>query len=114
MIQRRQGKGKETKNYQRNEVTCKPIEVENQILEKEVGQIFQKDGLYRYFDEIDDFDYTKIISAKLLPDEAIFVISKNTVYIIEKKTQSGGGSVDEKLQTCDFKIKNSIRNYFHL
>lgn len=42
--------------------------MENQILEKEVGQIFQKDGLYRYFDEIDDFDYTKIISAKLLPD----------------------------------------------
>ena len=75
------------------------------FLGEEVGQIFQKDGLYRYFDEIDDFDYTKIISAKLLPDEAIFVINKNTVYIIEKKTQSGGGSVDEKLQTCDFKLK---------
>ena len=75
------------------------------FLGEEIGQIFQKDGLYRYFDEIDDFDYTKIISAKLLPDEAIFVINKNTVYIIEKKTQSGGGSVDEKLQTCDFKLK---------
>jgi len=49
--------------------------------------------------------YTKIISAQLLPDEAIFVVSKNTVYIVEKKTQSKGGSVDEKLQTCDFKLK---------
>ena len=45
---------------------------------EEIGQIFQKEGLYRYFDE---------------------------VYIIEKKTQSRSGSVDEKLQTCDFKLK---------
>lgn len=72
---------------------------------EEVGQIFQQDGLYRYFDEIDGYDYSKIVSAKLKPDEAIFVISNNTVFIIEKKTQSGGGSVDEKLQTCDFKLK---------
>ena len=28
-----------------------------------------------------------------------------TVYIIEKKFQAGSGSVDEKLQTCDFKKK---------
>jgi hypothetical protein len=28
-----------------------------------------------------------------------------TVYIIEKKFQSSAGSVDEKLQTCDFKRK---------
>jgi hypothetical protein len=27
------------------------------------------------------------------------------MYIIEKKFQSGSGSVDEKLQTCDFKKK---------
>ena len=72
---------------------------------KEVGQIFQKDGLYRYFDEIENYDYKKYISSKLLPDDAIFVISQNTVYIIEKKTQSTPGSVDEKLQTCDFKFK---------
>lgn len=83
----------------------KPLRWKISFLDEEVGQIFQKDGLYRYFDEIDGYDYTKIISAKLLPDEAIFVINNNTVYIIEKKTQSGGGSVDEKLQTCDFKLK---------
>ncbi len=102
---KRQGKGKETKIIKGTKLREKPMRWKINFLEKEVGQIFQKDGLYRYFDEIDDFDYTKIISAKLLPDEAIFVISKNTVYIIEKKTQSGGGSVDEKLQTCDFKLK---------
>lgn len=83
----------------------KPFRWRINFLNQEVGQIFQKDGLYRYFDEIDGYDYTKIISAKLLPDEAIFVINNNTVFIIEKKTQSGVGSVDEKLQTCDFKLK---------
>lgn len=73
--------------------------------EKEVAKIFKKDGLYRYLDEIEGYDYTKIISSKLLPDDAIFVVEKNTVFIIEKKTQSSSGSVDEKLQTCDFKLK---------
>ena len=31
-------------------------------LGEEIGQIFQKEGLYRYFDEIENYDYTKIIS----------------------------------------------------
>ncbi|MFA9414297.1 PD-(D/E)XK nuclease superfamily protein [Streptococcus sp. E29BA] len=69
-----------------------------------VAEIFQKHGLYRYFNEV-ELDYQSIISRKLLPDDAIFVISNNTVFIIEKKTQKGQGSVDEKLQTCDFKLK---------
>lgn len=71
---------------------------------EEIAEIFQQHGLYRYFEEI-KYDYTKVISKKLLPDDAIFVISNNTVHIIEKKTQSTSGSVDEKLQTCDFKLK---------
>lgn len=79
--------------------------MEYKIFRRRSWTDFPKKGLYRYFDEIDGFDYTKIISAQLLPDEAIFVVSKNTVYIVEKKTQSQGGSVDEKLQTCDFKLK---------
>ncbi|MCL2676822.1 MAG: hypothetical protein FWF42_02680 [Streptococcaceae bacterium] len=71
--------------------------------EKEVGEIFQQNGLYRYFDEI-GHDYQSIISKKLLPDDSIFVISKNTVHIIEKKWQEGTGSVDEKPQTVHFKM----------
>ena len=35
----------------------------------------------------------------------IYVIVNNTVYILEVKHQEVGGSVDEKLQTCDFKKK---------
>lgn len=42
-------------------------------------------------------------SHKLLPDDALINYNNNTVYIIEKKFQHGGGSVDEKLQTCGYK-----------
>lgn len=48
---------------------------------------------------------TGILSKKLLPDDAIVNFKNGTVYIIEKKFQHGSGSVDEKLQTCDFKKK---------
>jgi len=41
----------------------------------------------------------------MLPDEALYVIVNNTLFIIEMKFQKVAGSVDEKLQTCDFKKK---------
>ena len=46
-----------------------------------------------------------MISKRLLPDDSIFVIIANTLFIIECKFQQVAGSVDEKLQTCDFKRK---------
>ena len=41
----------------------------------------------------------------MLPDEALYVIINNTLFVIEMKYQEVTGSVDEKLQTCDFKKK---------
>jgi hypothetical protein len=38
-----------------------------------------------------------------LPDNAIYVIIKNTMFIVEIKFQQVWWSVDEKLQTCWFK-----------
>ena len=35
----------------------------------------------------------------------MYVIADNTFYVIECKFQKVAGSVDEKLQTCDFKKK---------
>ncbi len=69
-----------------------------------VGQIFVKYGLYKFL-ESKGIDWQEILSKRLLPDDSIFVIVKNTIYIIEKKFQQVEGSVDEKLQTCDFKKK---------
>jgi len=94
---KRTEQGGKTKIIKGTKLRSKPFRWSIKFLGDEVGQIFQKTGLYRYFDEIDGFDYTKIISAQLLPDEAIFVVSKNTVYIVEKKWQESEGSVDEKL-----------------
>lgn len=45
-----------------------------------------------------------ILSKELKPDEAYFNPKELTLKIYEKKTQNGGGSADEKLQTCAFKI----------
>jgi len=71
---------------------------------KMVARIFKKHGLYKFLEEY-GIQWRKIISKKLLPDDSIFVIIRNTVYVIECKFQKVAGSVDEKLQTCDFKKK---------
>lgn len=70
-----------------------------------VATLYQKHGLYKNLLVPRGVDYTKYISKKLLPDDAILVHKTNTLFIIEKKFQSSAGSVDEKLQTCDFKKK---------
>ena len=72
--------------------------------DKEIAQSFKKYGLYKYL-ESKGIDYRKIMSKRLLPDEALYVITNNTLFVIEMKFQKVTGSVDEKLQTCDFKKK---------
>ncbi|MCX7862494.1 MAG: hypothetical protein N2449_05820 [Bacteroidales bacterium] len=44
-----------------------------------------------------------------MPDDAILVIIRETLFIIEVKYQQVPGSVDEKLQTCDFKRKQYLK-----
>jgi hypothetical protein len=72
---------------------------------EKVAEFYGKHKLYKNLLEPNKIDYTNIISKKLLPDEAILILSGKTLYIIEIKFQGGVGSVDEKLQTCDFKNK---------
>jgi len=61
-------------------------------------------------------DWYKVVKATEVTDEAslksaisssksVPVIVDNTMFILEVKTQNVAGSVDEKLQTCDFKKK---------
>lgn len=71
---------------------------------RKIAMTFKKHGLYKYL-ETQGIDYKQYISKKILPDDAIFVITNNTLFIIEIKFQHIAGSTDEKLQTCDFKIK---------
>lgn len=71
---------------------------------KEVARSYRKNGLYKFL-ESQGVDYRKHLSKKMLPDEALYVVVNNTLFIIEMKFQIVAGSVDEKLQTCDFKKK---------
>lgn len=84
---------------------AKGYKIKNNIIfynGQEVARSYKKNGLYKYL-ESREVSYKKIISKKLLPDEALYVIVNNTLFIIEIKFQKVAGSVDEKLQTCDFK-----------
>jgi hypothetical protein len=75
---------------------------------KLVARAFKKHDFYRFLEE-NSIDWEKIISKKLLPDDALLVIIRETLFIIEVKYQQVAGSVDEKLQTCDFKRKQYLK-----
>jgi hypothetical protein len=77
--------------------------------EKRVGLNVPKNLLYTGFLAERGVDHTKVLSKRLLPDEAFFNIKRKTLFIIEKKYQSVEGSVDEKLQTCSFKLRQYRR-----
>lgn len=70
----------------------------------EVAKCYRKHDLYRFLEK-NNIDWKKLISKRLLPDDALYVIHNNTLFVIEVKFQNVAGSVDEKLQTCDFKKK---------
>ena len=88
-----------------------------------VGLYFEKYNFYSTFLEKKGIDWKSRISKKYLPD-SVFINTKNNIaYIIEKKYQEYSGSVDEKLQTCDFKRKIYVKllsgitnkvNYYYL
>jgi len=75
---------------------------------KLVARCFKKFDFYKFLDE-SKIDWRNMLSKKLLPDDAMLVIVRDTLFIIEVKYQQVSGSVDEKLQTCDFKRKQYIK-----
>ena len=73
-----------------------------------VARCFRKHNFYEFLSE-SNINWSQILSKRLLPDDALLVIVRETLYIIEVKYQQVGGSVDEKLQTCDFKRKQYLK-----
>ncbi len=71
---------------------------------KKIARVFKKYEFYRFLEEY-DINWKDYLSKQLLPDNGLFVIVRDTLFIIEVKFQQVTGSVDEKLQTCDFKRK---------
>jgi len=72
---------------------------------EKVAELYSKHKLYKNLLEPNGVDYLKIMSKRLIPDGAILILKDKIMYIVEIKFQVGVGSVDEKLQTCDFKNK---------
>lgn len=77
-------------------------------LEKLIARSFVKHEFYKFLEE-EGINWKERISKKLLPDDALLVIVRETLFIIEIKYQQVAGSVDEKLQTCDFKRKQYVK-----
>lgn len=75
---------------------------------KLVARCFKKHDFYKYLTET-KVKWKNVLSKKLLPDDALLVIIRETLFIIEVKYQQVAGSVDEKLQTCDFKRKQYLK-----
>ena len=85
----------------KEEAACK--EVYDKLVK--VGLITKKQKFYKCFSHLDHDGWKNYVSKQLLPDDVFINLKNKTIYIIEKKYQAGNGSVDEKLQTVDFKIK---------
>ena len=68
------------------------------------GLLFKKGDLYRFLKR-QGVDHASVLSKKLLPDNVFLNYGNKTAYVIEVKYKITAGSVDEKLQTCDFKKK---------
>jgi hypothetical protein len=69
-----------------------------------IAKFYKKYEIYSKLLKEYNIDWKNILSKKLLPDEAILVLKNKTFFVIEMKFQQVSGSVDEKLQTCDFKL----------
>jgi hypothetical protein len=68
-------------------------------------ELYFKAAIHKDFFEPRGVETSKYFSARLEPDTAIYSESTKTLTIIEKKQQTSTGSVAEKLQTCDYKMR---------
>ena len=83
--------------------TSTGLKFEELVSVKGKGIDLSKHNLYRFL-KSKGIDWTDFLSRKLLPDEAYWDETTQTLSIFEKKYQEKEGSADEKPQTCGFKI----------
>ena len=75
---------------------------------KLIARCFKQHELYRYLAE-KGINWEEQISSQLLPDDAILMICRGTMFIIEVKYQETPSLVDEELESCDFKRKQYLK-----
>ena len=70
----------------------------------------RKSQFMKYLSNEENKDIPKCHGTKE-PDCWFISENSNTIYIVELKFQQGGGSVCEKIQTCNYKIRNFKDRY---
>lgn len=90
-----------------NYKTCsKTLEVIDPIFGDFLGIFYvPKNKLYEYLKENYNIEWKSIFSKKLIADEVIINTNTKSVFVFEKKFQNCNGSVDEKIETGNFKKK---------
>jgi len=73
-----------------------------------VARCFRKYDFYKYLSE-SNVDWKKVISKRLVPDDALLVIVRETLFIIEINYQKMTNADDEELMLCDFKRKQYLK-----
>ncbi len=76
-----------------------------------IGYLFAQNGINTALELLALPPQKERLSKKLLPDGGFISIEANAVVIVEAKYQQVNGSVDEKLQTIDFKYKQYCKMF---
>ncbi len=84
---------------------------DNEVYKDELllGYVFKGHEFYRFFDKKYEVDLRNVLSKKLLPDNCFYNVLQSRLYIVENKYQESAGSVDEKIQTFNFKRRQYIK-----
>lgn len=72
---------------------------------KHIGVTCSQQAFAKYLSHYHNVNMNDELSKNLQPDDVFVNDNTKVIYVIEKKFQNKEGSVDEKLQTCDFKKK---------
>ncbi len=75
----------------------------------EVGRVARHTNFSKQILRPFGVEWKDYISKELRPDEAVLSHKAKLITIVEKKYQQGEGSVDEKIQTCHFKMRQYRR-----
>jgi hypothetical protein len=68
-----------------------------------IGELASQNKIYSFLEKKEAIVSPPRVG-RLRPDEAIYVAESDTLFIVEKKNQTVGGSTDEKIQTAVYKV----------
>ena len=71
--------------------------------DQNIGELASQNKVYEFLENKETIVPPPRVG-RLRPDEALYVAESDTLFIVEKKNQTVGGSTDEKIQTAVYKV----------